>query len=148
MGQERSFRKRKDTSFCIKGKSFTSALSSKPCQCTEKDFSWSAHVFCVSMTQIFYCHIDSEVFAISCVCEVTTVLSDHPSRASVALLTSGTTPTLLQKNVTWDRLTSPARGLYTLVPRPLPPPPLENAVTQSLKPRIQIILRRHSIENL
>uniref|UniRef100_A0A7N9AV92 VPS10 domain-containing receptor SorCS2 n=1 Tax=Mastacembelus armatus TaxID=205130 RepID=A0A7N9AV92_9TELE len=39
MGQERSFRMRKDTAFCIKGKSYTSALSSKPCQCTEKDFS-------------------------------------------------------------------------------------------------------------
>ncbi|KAL2079459.1 hypothetical protein ACEWY4_025203 [Coilia grayii] len=39
MGQERTFRKRKDTSFCIKGKSYTSALTSKPCQCTEKDFN-------------------------------------------------------------------------------------------------------------
>ncbi|XP_047186475.1 VPS10 domain-containing receptor SorCS2 isoform X4 [Scophthalmus maximus] len=39
MGQERSFRKRKDTAFCIKGKSYTSALSTKPCQCTEKDFN-------------------------------------------------------------------------------------------------------------
>ncbi|RXM28698.1 VPS10 domain-containing receptor SorCS2 [Acipenser ruthenus] len=39
MGQERSFRKRKDSAFCIKGKSFTSALTSRPCQCTEKDFN-------------------------------------------------------------------------------------------------------------
>lgn len=40
MGQERSFRKRKETAFCIKGKSYTSALTTKPCQCTEKDFTW------------------------------------------------------------------------------------------------------------
>ncbi|KAJ8390273.1 hypothetical protein AAFF_G00108420 [Aldrovandia affinis] len=39
MGQERSFRKRKESAFCIKGKSFTSALVAKPCQCTERDFS-------------------------------------------------------------------------------------------------------------
>uniref|UniRef100_A0A669DH06 VPS10 domain-containing receptor SorCS2 n=1 Tax=Oreochromis niloticus TaxID=8128 RepID=A0A669DH06_ORENI len=39
MGQERTFRKRKDTAFCIKGKSYTSALTNKPCQCTEKDYS-------------------------------------------------------------------------------------------------------------
>ncbi|KAG9345536.1 hypothetical protein JZ751_008680 [Albula glossodonta] len=39
MGQERSYRKRKESSFCIKGKSFTSALTAKPCQCTEKDFT-------------------------------------------------------------------------------------------------------------
>ncbi|XP_024918296.1 VPS10 domain-containing receptor SorCS2 isoform X7 [Cynoglossus semilaevis] len=39
MGQERSFRKRKEESFCIKGKSYTSALITKPCQCTEKDFN-------------------------------------------------------------------------------------------------------------
>uniref|UniRef100_A0A8C9ZYK3 VPS10 domain-containing receptor SorCS2 n=1 Tax=Sander lucioperca TaxID=283035 RepID=A0A8C9ZYK3_SANLU len=39
MGQERSFRKRKDTAFCIKGKSYTSALTTKPCQCTEQDFN-------------------------------------------------------------------------------------------------------------
>ncbi|XP_036407061.1 VPS10 domain-containing receptor SorCS2 isoform X1 [Megalops cyprinoides] len=39
MGQERSYRKRKESSFCIKGKSFTSALTAKPCQCTERDFS-------------------------------------------------------------------------------------------------------------
>ncbi|XP_062373198.1 VPS10 domain-containing receptor SorCS2 [Sardina pilchardus] len=39
MGQERTFRKRKDMSFCIKGKSYTSSLTSKPCQCTEKDFN-------------------------------------------------------------------------------------------------------------
>uniref|UniRef100_A0A671XLU9 VPS10 domain-containing receptor SorCS2 n=1 Tax=Sparus aurata TaxID=8175 RepID=A0A671XLU9_SPAAU len=39
MGQERSFRKRKETAFCIKGKSYTSALTNKPCQCTERDFN-------------------------------------------------------------------------------------------------------------
>ncbi|KAA8578975.1 hypothetical protein FQN60_007014, partial [Etheostoma spectabile] len=39
MGQERSFRKRKDTAFCIKGKSYISALTTKPCQCTEQDFN-------------------------------------------------------------------------------------------------------------
>ncbi|XP_031730173.1 VPS10 domain-containing receptor SorCS2 isoform X5 [Anarrhichthys ocellatus] len=39
MGQERSFRRRKDTAFCIKGKSYTSALTTKPCQCTERDFT-------------------------------------------------------------------------------------------------------------
>ncbi|KAM8882352.1 VPS10 domain-containing receptor SorCS2 isoform 10-T10 [Synchiropus picturatus] len=39
MGQQRSFRKRKDMSFCMKGKNYTSALSSKPCQCSEKDFN-------------------------------------------------------------------------------------------------------------
>uniref|UniRef100_A0AAY4A6L3 VPS10 domain-containing receptor SorCS2 n=1 Tax=Denticeps clupeoides TaxID=299321 RepID=A0AAY4A6L3_9TELE len=39
MGQERSYRKRKESALCIKGKSYTSALMSKPCQCTEKDFN-------------------------------------------------------------------------------------------------------------
>ncbi|XP_046871070.1 VPS10 domain-containing receptor SorCS2 [Hypomesus transpacificus] len=39
MGQERSFRRRKETAFCIKGQSYTSALTSKPCPCTEKDFN-------------------------------------------------------------------------------------------------------------
>ncbi|KAK9524407.1 hypothetical protein VZT92_016804 [Zoarces viviparus] len=39
MGQERSFRRRKDTAFCIKGKGYTSALTTKPCQCTERDFT-------------------------------------------------------------------------------------------------------------
>lgn len=39
MGQERSFRRRKDSAFCIKGKSYTSVLSTKPCQCTERDFN-------------------------------------------------------------------------------------------------------------
>ncbi|MED6293788.1 VPS10 domain-containing receptor SorCS2, partial [Characodon lateralis] len=38
MGQERTFRKRKEGIFCIKGKSYTSALTTKPCQCTDKDF--------------------------------------------------------------------------------------------------------------
>ncbi|XDV18084.1 hypothetical protein PO909_023854 [Leuciscus waleckii] len=39
MGQERLYRRRKETSFCIKGKSYTSALTAKPCQCSEKDFA-------------------------------------------------------------------------------------------------------------
>uniref|UniRef100_A0A1A7ZBX1 VPS10 domain-containing receptor SorCS2 n=2 Tax=Nothobranchius furzeri TaxID=105023 RepID=A0A1A7ZBX1_NOTFU len=39
MGKERTFRKRKETSFCIKGKSYTSALRSRPCQCSDKDFN-------------------------------------------------------------------------------------------------------------
>ncbi|XP_078263253.1 VPS10 domain-containing receptor SorCS2 isoform X3 [Rhinoraja longicauda] len=38
MGEQRRFRKRRISSWCIKGKNFTSALSSKPCQCTESDF--------------------------------------------------------------------------------------------------------------
>jgi len=40
MGQERMYRRRKESSFCIKGKSYTSVLTAKPCQCTEKDFAW------------------------------------------------------------------------------------------------------------
>ncbi|XP_061619862.1 VPS10 domain-containing receptor SorCS2 isoform X3 [Phyllopteryx taeniolatus] len=39
MGQEQTFRRRKDTAFCVKGKSYTSALGTKPCQCTERDFN-------------------------------------------------------------------------------------------------------------
>ncbi|XP_058638154.1 VPS10 domain-containing receptor SorCS2 isoform X2 [Onychostoma macrolepis] len=39
MGQERMYRRRKESSFCIKGKSYTSVLTAKPCQCTEKDFA-------------------------------------------------------------------------------------------------------------
>ncbi|XP_069488109.1 VPS10 domain-containing receptor SorCS2 isoform X3 [Ambystoma mexicanum] len=38
MGQQRSFRKRKASSWCIKGKSFTSALTSRICQCADSDF--------------------------------------------------------------------------------------------------------------
>ncbi|XP_072112009.1 VPS10 domain-containing receptor SorCS2 isoform X2 [Mobula birostris] len=38
MGEKRQFRKRKISSWCIKGKNFTSALVSKPCQCTAFDF--------------------------------------------------------------------------------------------------------------
>ncbi|NWS40452.1 SORC2 protein, partial [Probosciger aterrimus] len=38
MGQQRSFRKRKITSWCIKGRSFTSALTSKVCECVNSDF--------------------------------------------------------------------------------------------------------------
>ncbi|XP_062850585.1 VPS10 domain-containing receptor SorCS2 [Trichomycterus rosablanca] len=39
MGQERSYRRRRAASLCVKGKSYVSALTAKPCQCTEKDFS-------------------------------------------------------------------------------------------------------------
>ncbi|XP_041443704.1 VPS10 domain-containing receptor SorCS2 isoform X2 [Xenopus laevis] len=38
MGQQRSFRRRKLSSWCIKGRSFTSALTSKICQCENSDF--------------------------------------------------------------------------------------------------------------
>ncbi|XP_006875381.1 PREDICTED: VPS10 domain-containing receptor SorCS2, partial [Chrysochloris asiatica] len=38
MGQQRSFRKRKPTSWCIKGRSFTSALRSHTCECRDSDF--------------------------------------------------------------------------------------------------------------
>ncbi|XP_074251958.1 VPS10 domain-containing receptor SorCS2 isoform X4 [Saimiri boliviensis] len=38
MGQQRSFRKRKPTSWCIKGRSFTSALTSRVCECRDSDF--------------------------------------------------------------------------------------------------------------
>ncbi|XP_020020932.1 VPS10 domain-containing receptor SorCS2 isoform X4 [Castor canadensis] len=38
MGQQRSFQKRKPTSWCVKGKSFTSALTSRVCQCRDSDF--------------------------------------------------------------------------------------------------------------
>eukprot|EP00062_Callorhinchus_milii_P020554 gi/632976337/ref/XP_007904739.1/ PREDICTED: VPS10 domain-containing receptor SorCS2 [Callorhinchus milii] len=38
MGERREFRKRKISSWCIKGKNFTSAVTSKPCQCTDSDF--------------------------------------------------------------------------------------------------------------
>uniref|UniRef100_A0A803YDV1 VPS10 domain-containing receptor SorCS2 n=1 Tax=Meleagris gallopavo TaxID=9103 RepID=A0A803YDV1_MELGA len=38
MGQQRSFRKRKISSWCIKGRSFTSALTSKVCECANSDF--------------------------------------------------------------------------------------------------------------
>lgn len=40
MGQRRSFRRRKDGASCVKGRSFTSALSSHTCPCTDRDFSW------------------------------------------------------------------------------------------------------------
>ena len=40
MGQQRSFRKRKPTSWCVKGKSFTSALEARVCRCRESDFLW------------------------------------------------------------------------------------------------------------
>uniref|UniRef100_M4AAB2 Sortilin related VPS10 domain containing receptor 2 n=1 Tax=Xiphophorus maculatus TaxID=8083 RepID=M4AAB2_XIPMA len=35
---QRTFRKRKDSAFCVKGKSYTSALTATPCQCTDSDF--------------------------------------------------------------------------------------------------------------
>ncbi|NXH20402.1 SORC2 protein, partial [Bucco capensis] len=38
MGQQRSFRKRKISSWCIKGRSFTSALTSRVCECASSDF--------------------------------------------------------------------------------------------------------------
>ncbi|KAM8802368.1 VPS10 domain-containing receptor SorCS2 isoform 1-T1 [Rhynchonycteris naso] len=38
MGQRRSFRKRKYTSWCVKGKNFTSALASQVCPCQDSDF--------------------------------------------------------------------------------------------------------------
>ncbi|KAK4818821.1 hypothetical protein QYF61_019858 [Mycteria americana] len=38
MGQQRTFRKRKISSWCIKGRSFTSALTSKVCECVNSDF--------------------------------------------------------------------------------------------------------------
>ncbi|XP_062963997.1 VPS10 domain-containing receptor SorCS2 isoform X2 [Cynocephalus volans] len=38
MGQQRSFRKRKPTSWCINGRSFTSALVSHVCECRDSDF--------------------------------------------------------------------------------------------------------------
>ncbi|NXP81546.1 SORC2 protein, partial [Ramphastos sulfuratus] len=38
MGQQRSFRKRKISSWCIKGRSFTSALTSRVCECAHSDF--------------------------------------------------------------------------------------------------------------
>ncbi|KAJ6661324.1 hypothetical protein lerEdw1_014952 [Lerista edwardsae] len=38
MGQQRSFRKRKSSSWCIKGRRFMSALTSKVCECSHSDF--------------------------------------------------------------------------------------------------------------
>ncbi|KAM6221802.1 VPS10 domain-containing receptor SorCS2 [Rhynchocyon petersi] len=38
MGQQRSFRRRKPTSWCVKGRSFTSALTSRVCECKDSDF--------------------------------------------------------------------------------------------------------------
>ncbi|XP_045145397.1 VPS10 domain-containing receptor SorCS2 [Echinops telfairi] len=38
MGQQRSFRKRKAESWCIKGRGFTSALTSRVCECRAADF--------------------------------------------------------------------------------------------------------------
>lgn len=42
MGQQRSYRKRKSTSWCVKGRSFTSALTSRVCKCRDSDFLWWA----------------------------------------------------------------------------------------------------------
>ncbi|XP_032349325.1 VPS10 domain-containing receptor SorCS2 isoform X2 [Camelus ferus] len=38
MGQQRSFRRRKPASWCIKGRSFTAALTARVCQCRASDF--------------------------------------------------------------------------------------------------------------
>ncbi|EHB03676.1 VPS10 domain-containing receptor SorCS2 [Heterocephalus glaber] len=38
MGQQRSFRKRKPASWCVQGRSFTSALTARVCQCRDSDF--------------------------------------------------------------------------------------------------------------
>ncbi|XP_057561948.1 VPS10 domain-containing receptor SorCS2 [Hippopotamus amphibius kiboko] len=38
MGQQRSFRRRKPTSWCVKGRSFTAARTARVCQCRESDF--------------------------------------------------------------------------------------------------------------
>ncbi|XP_060003434.1 VPS10 domain-containing receptor SorCS2 [Lagenorhynchus albirostris] len=38
LGQQRSFRRRKPTSWCIKGRSFTAALTARVCQCRDSDF--------------------------------------------------------------------------------------------------------------
>uniref|UniRef100_A0A8C9PWM5 Sortilin related VPS10 domain containing receptor 2 n=1 Tax=Spermophilus dauricus TaxID=99837 RepID=A0A8C9PWM5_SPEDA len=43
MGQQRSFRKRKPTSWCVKGRSFTAALKSRVCPCRDADFLCGAH---------------------------------------------------------------------------------------------------------
>lgn len=40
MGQQRSFRKRKPASWCTKGRSFTSALRTRVCECGDADFLW------------------------------------------------------------------------------------------------------------
>ncbi|KAJ8783420.1 hypothetical protein J1605_009125 [Eschrichtius robustus] len=38
LGQQRSFRRRKPMSWCIKGRSFTAALTARVCQCRDSDF--------------------------------------------------------------------------------------------------------------
>uniref|UniRef100_A0A672PQ51 Sortilin related VPS10 domain containing receptor 2 n=1 Tax=Sinocyclocheilus grahami TaxID=75366 RepID=A0A672PQ51_SINGR len=50
MGQERMYRRRKESSFCIKGKSYTSALTAKPCQCQLQLYT---DVFAVTDTLYF-----------------------------------------------------------------------------------------------
>lgn len=40
MGQQRSFRKRKPAAWCTKGRSFTSALRTRVCECGAADFLW------------------------------------------------------------------------------------------------------------
>ncbi|XP_049598832.1 VPS10 domain-containing receptor SorCS2 isoform X3 [Syngnathus scovelli] len=39
MGQEQTFRRRKDAAFCVKGKSYTSALGTKTCRCSQRDYA-------------------------------------------------------------------------------------------------------------
>ncbi|KAM9835269.1 VPS10 domain-containing receptor SorCS2 isoform X1 [Syngnathus typhle] len=39
MGQEQTFRRRKDAAFCVKGKSYTSALGTKACRCSQRDYA-------------------------------------------------------------------------------------------------------------
>ncbi|XP_049637599.1 VPS10 domain-containing receptor SorCS2 [Suncus etruscus] len=38
MGQQRSYRKRKASSWCVKGRSFSAALNARVCQCSDADF--------------------------------------------------------------------------------------------------------------
>uniref|UniRef100_A0AAY4A3N1 VPS10 domain-containing receptor SorCS2 n=1 Tax=Denticeps clupeoides TaxID=299321 RepID=A0AAY4A3N1_9TELE len=47
MGQERSYRKRKESALCIKGKSYTSALMSKPCQLLSFIYELSMQCVCL-----------------------------------------------------------------------------------------------------
>lgn len=106
MGQERMYRKRKESSLCIKGKSYTSALTAKPCQCSEKDFSWyenreitfahfkpiaiihirlccNRHSTSLSNPSAVNCELDLELkielFTCLCVFSVTTALRELPA---------------------------------------------------------------------
>lgn len=115
MGKELSFRKRRDTSFCIKGKSYTSALITKPCQCTEKDFGWwgdlkkilknKQHILSFSIYTGFPLNTVSKIhfpmlLLFCCGCAVTMVLSGPTRMAIAALLTSGTIQFHLLKTAT------------------------------------------------